>query len=158
MHDLKDVFKEAAELAQQVPQNIQEAAFNRAVDLLTSKSAKRRRPLRTKASRGSGEPTPSSRETPVSTSTDSKSSKKTRNPSSGLAPKSAIVWLLETGFFTTGRTGPAVQDYLKTKRGYDLATDRLRMVMLRLVREGILEREENAEGQYEYKQPGLSST
>ncbi len=32
--DLKELFKQASEIAQQVPKNLQEAAFNRAVDLL----------------------------------------------------------------------------------------------------------------------------
>ncbi len=34
--DLKELFKQASEIAQQVPANMQEAAFNRALDLLTS--------------------------------------------------------------------------------------------------------------------------
>ena len=33
--DLKELFKQAAEIAQQVPESMQEAAFNRAIDLLT---------------------------------------------------------------------------------------------------------------------------
>ena len=33
--DLKELFKQAAEIAKQVPESMQEAAFNRAVDLLT---------------------------------------------------------------------------------------------------------------------------
>ena len=33
--DLKDLFRQAAEIAQQVPESMQEAAFNRALDLLT---------------------------------------------------------------------------------------------------------------------------
>ena len=33
--DLKELFRQAAEIAKQVPDNMQEAAFNRAVDLLT---------------------------------------------------------------------------------------------------------------------------
>jgi hypothetical protein len=33
--DLKELFKQAAEIAKQVPDSMQEAAFNRAVDLLT---------------------------------------------------------------------------------------------------------------------------
>ncbi len=33
--NLKELFKQASEIAQQVPENMQEAAFNRAVDLLT---------------------------------------------------------------------------------------------------------------------------
>jgi hypothetical protein len=34
--DLKEIFKQAAEIAQQVPENMQEAAFNRVLDLLTN--------------------------------------------------------------------------------------------------------------------------
>ncbi len=33
--DLKEIFKQASEIAQQVPEAMQEAAFNRALDLLT---------------------------------------------------------------------------------------------------------------------------
>jgi len=33
--DLKDIFRQAAEIAAQVPESMQEAAFNRALDLLT---------------------------------------------------------------------------------------------------------------------------
>ncbi|PVV09931.1 MAG: hypothetical protein B6D77_09210, partial [gamma proteobacterium symbiont of Ctena orbiculata] len=33
--DLKELFKQASEIAQQVPESMQEAAFNRAIDLLT---------------------------------------------------------------------------------------------------------------------------
>jgi hypothetical protein len=39
VEDLKQVFKQAAEIAQQVPENMQEAAFNRALNLLTDKAA-----------------------------------------------------------------------------------------------------------------------
>lgn len=156
MEDLKEVFKQAAEIAQQVPENMQEAAFNRALDLLTNKS-RARHP--TRGSSQTGRPKnksvngPSSGHgNPAAKSAASESSKRSRKSPSGLAPKSAIIWLLESGFFSTGKTGSAVQDYLKKKRGYDLETVKLRMVMLRLVREGVLEREENQDGQYQYKQ------
>lgn len=36
--DLKELFKQAAEIAKQVPESMQEAAFNRAIDLLTNAS------------------------------------------------------------------------------------------------------------------------
>jgi len=36
--DLKELFKQASEIAQQVPESMQEAAFNRAIDLLTGNS------------------------------------------------------------------------------------------------------------------------
>jgi hypothetical protein len=60
---------------------------------------------------------------------------------------------VDAGFFAEAKTGPQVQDYLKTKRGFDLGTDQLRLAMLRLVRDGVLARDENADGQYEYKRP-----
>jgi hypothetical protein len=156
MVDLKEVFKQAAEIAQQVPENMQEAAFNRALDLLTNKSRERhptRASSQTRRSQNKNVNSLSSGHgNPAAKPAASESSKKSRKSASGFAPKSAILWLLESGFFSTGKTGPAVQDYLKKKRGYDLETDKLRMVMLRLVREGVLEREENQDGQYQYKQ------
>lgn len=36
--DLKELFKQAAEIAEQVPESMQEAAFNRAIDLLTGET------------------------------------------------------------------------------------------------------------------------
>ena len=74
-----------------------------------------------------------------------------RGSSSKLGPKSAITGLIEEGFFAAPKTGPEVQLYLKKKRGFDLGIDQLRLAMLRLVRDGEMERDENDEGQYEYK-------
>lgn len=66
-------------------------------------------------------------------------------------PKAMVLELIESGFFSKGRTGPEVQNHLKNKRGFNFGTAQLRLVMLRLVRDKKLERDENAEGQYEYK-------
>jgi hypothetical protein len=156
MADLKELFKQAAEIAKQVPENMQEAAFNRALDLLTNERSEKRPTRRNKPGRHSQDR--SRKERPGKGSSSEalhvkEPSKKSRKPSTGLGPKSAIVWLIESGFFSTGKTGPAVQDHLRKKRGYDLGTAQLRLAMLRLVREGVLEREENQDGQYEYKQP-----
>jgi hypothetical protein len=156
MEDLKEVFKQAAEIAQQVPENMQEAAFNRALDLLTNKSHERhptRGSSHARRSQNKSVNGPSSGHgNPAAKPAAIESSKRSRKSASGLGPKSAILCLLESGFFRIGKTGPAVQDDLKKKRGYDLETDKRRMVMLRLVREGVLEREENQNGQYQYKQ------
>jgi len=84
------------------------------------------------------------------------SSKKTKAKpvaSSRLGPKAAIVALIEADFFASPKTGPEVQEYLKRKRGFDLGIPQLRLAMLRLVRDGVLERDENDKGQYEYKRP-----
>lgn len=81
------------------------------------------------------------------------SGKKARKSSTSLGPKTAILSLLESGLFVESKSGPAVQEYLHKKRGFDLDTPQLRDGDARLVSEGTLEREENQDGQFEYKQP-----
>ncbi len=74
-------------------------------------------------------------------------------PSGGLGPKAAILSLVGSGFFATPKTGPQVQEFLRTKRGFSIGTAQLRLAMLRLVRDGSLERGTNGDGHYEYKKP-----
>jgi len=155
MADLKEVFKQAAEIAQQVPENMQEAAFNRALDLLTGKSDERhptRRLKRTKHSRNRNVDQQSTKGDSTEALTPRKASKRPWKSSSGLSPKPAIVGLIGAGFFGVRKTLPAVRDYLRKNRGYELSLPQLGVAMLRLVRDGLLEREENQDGQYEYKQ------
>ncbi|MDX6499627.1 MAG: hypothetical protein QOG23_2887 [Blastocatellia bacterium] len=155
MADLKELFKQAAEIAQQVPENMQEAAFNRALDLLTNESDEERTARRvTRAKRSQNrKANPHRIEGSSADSTSVTKSSSPRKSSSGLGPKSAIAWLMQSGFFGTGKTRAEVQEYLRKKRGYNIGTDQLGVAMLRLVREGVLERAENEDGQYEFKQP-----
>ncbi len=151
MSDLKDIFKQAAEIAQSVPENMQVAAFNRALDLLTTEDdrevsrggrARKRSPKRSAGTHGgqqSAEGPNSAKKTP------------TRKSASGLGPKSAITSLIESGFLGNGKTRAEVQAHLRTTRGYNIGTDQLGMAMLRLVRDGVLERTENEDGEYEFK-------
>ncbi len=74
-----------------------------------------------------------------------------RKSSKGLGPKSAILSLITDKFFDTPKTPQVVQLFLKTKRGYIIDTDQLRVALLRLVRDQILDREPNSDGSYEYK-------
>lgn len=67
-----------------------------------------------------------------------------------VGPKATIINLIDSGYFDTGKTGPEVQTHLKNKRGLNFSIAQLRMAMLRLVRDEVLDRDENAEGQYEY--------
>lgn len=95
---------------------------------------------------------------PKERSEGSKGEKKaspTSKASSGgkVGPKAALLGLIDSGYFATARTGPETQEFLKKKRGLDLGTDQLRLAMLRLVRDGKLDRDDNAEGHYEYRQP-----
>ncbi len=113
MADLKEVFKQAAEIAQQVPENMQEAAFNRALDLLTGKSDERhptRRLKRTKHSRNRNVDQQSTKGDSTEALTPRKASKRPWKSSSGLSPKPAIVGLIGAGFFGVRKTLPAVRD------------------------------------------------
>jgi len=150
MEDLKEIFKQAADIAKQVPANMQEAAFNRALDALmgnTPVAMTQKGGVSTKRSPGKRSKSASA----SSTATGEAARQQRKGGSQGLGPKSAIEWLIENKFFETGKTGPQVQEYLQKKRGYKIGTVQLRTAMFRLVREGIMEREQNEEGHYEYK-------
>ena len=45
-----------------------------------------------------------------------------------------------------------IRTYLDKKRGIQLGADQIRLALLRLVRDKTLERDEGADGQYEYHQ------
>ena len=53
----------------------------------------------------------------------------------GVGQKEAVINLVDSGYFNTGKTGPEVQSYLKGKRGLNFSTNQLRVVMLRLLRD-----------------------
>jgi hypothetical protein len=154
MSDLKDVFKQAAEIAQSVPENMQVAAFNRALDLLTPQTDEKAPPSRPAGQRSRNRRA-NRRETKgssISPGPGTKTSKASKKSASGLGPKSAIASLMQSGFFAAGKTRAEVQTHLRTTRGYNIGGDQLGVAMLRLVREGVLERTENKDGQYEFKQ------
>jgi len=83
--------------------------------------------------------------------TSTKSKGKKTQQKGAIGPKAAVIGLIDSGYFSQNRTGPEVQSYIKNKRGFNFGTDQLRLAMLRLVREQKLDRDENAEGQYEYR-------
>jgi hypothetical protein len=81
----------------------------------------------------------------------SRTSAVAKRTSGTLGPKAAVLSLIADKFFDTARTGEAVQSHLKTKRGFTIGADQLRLALLRLVREQALDREVNSDGDYEYK-------
>lgn len=74
-----------------------------------------------------------------------------KRASNGPGPKAAVLTLHAAGFFDTGKTGADVQQHLKAKRGFTFDPAQLRVALLRLVRDQVLDREENVDGEYEYK-------
>ncbi len=78
-----------------------------------------------------------------------KRKKKPPRHSSGVT-SADIRSLVDDGFFDQQRTLQDIQAYLKRRQGLNAHGARLSTIMLRLLRAGIVERDENDEGQYAY--------
>ena len=59
--------------------------------------------------------------------------------------------LVDDGFFKEPRTIGAIREHLKAKKGHSVKSNEVSPVLLRLLRDEVLEREKNAEKQYEYR-------
>lgn len=147
---LKDAFKRAAEIAQEVPEQFRKDAFNRALDSLLGSGSAAAAPRRRRRSSASSARTP-----PQSGSKASAQTAPARLRRSGgrPGPKQAVLDLKAKGFFSTKRTISDVRDYLQKKRGHSFTLQDLSPTLLSLVRSGELDRDKNADGQYEYKAP-----
>lgn len=66
-------------------------------------------------------------------------------------PKAALVELVSTGFFKTGKTISDIQSQLEEKQGYKYKSTDLSPALVRLLREAVIIRQKNSDGQYEYK-------
>jgi hypothetical protein len=85
--------------------------------------------------------------------TKNASAKKIVSRANKAGPKAEIVSLVTSGYFSNPRTPAEIQDFLKKKRGHAFGAAQISLALLRLVRDKVLDRDENAEGQYEYRQP-----
>ena len=61
--------------------------------------------------------------------------------------------LITEGFFNKPQTMTATQEYLRHKKGLTFKVSDLSPTFVRLLREGLLDRDRNEAGQYEYKRP-----
>ena len=68
-----------------------------------------------------------------------------------LGLKSEIIALQSSGFFKEAKTPAQIHDYLKRKRGHKFGVPQISIALLRMVRDSLLERDENEDGQYEYR-------
>lgn len=66
-------------------------------------------------------------------------------------PKAAIMALHASGYFDTPKTGTELQQHLKSKKGFSFDLSQLLVALLRLVRDEVLDRDANSNGDYEYK-------
>jgi hypothetical protein len=68
-------------------------------------------------------------------------------------PKAAVTTLIAEGFFNKPQTMAATQEHLRHKKGLTFKVSDLSPTFVRLLREGLLDRDRNEAGQYEYKRP-----
>jgi hypothetical protein len=147
--ELKIIFLHAAEIAKVVPANLQEAAFNRALDtLLPSSKGGKAPPKRKKHGKAVDH------KVKVAGTKRTHSAPKLTTVKSGSArigPKAALESLLKATFWNQQRTIGELQDHLRTTRGYKYKATELSPALVRLLREGKIDRNQNKENQYEYK-------
>jgi len=84
---------------------------------------------------------------------DSAKNIRTSRSSPKTGPNVTVKALIDSGYFSSPHTVSDIHDFLNKKRGLNFDIDQIRVVLLRLVRDGELERDENDAGNYEYKAP-----
>ncbi len=131
---LRSVLEEAAQLTASLPDSIQEVAFGKAFDALLGEYRT------TKAHSGRATRGPS-----LSGRRDAASRARRRGP------KLALAQLIESGFFISGRTLREVEAHLRDTVGRAYESNELSISLLRLTRDGRLQRDRNLAGQYEYR-------
>jgi len=93
---------------------------------------------------------------PVSTTSSTSRTSGSTNKTNGSArrvtssPSSAIQDLITDGWLSTPRTISAIRDHLEHKRGRKYGVNELSTPLVRMLRNNVLDREKNGEGQYEY--------
>jgi flagellar biosynthesis GTPase FlhF len=72
---------------------------------------------------------------------------------SRVGPKRALAELIAEGFFDESRTIADAKERLRHKKGLNFKVQDLSPALVRLLREGSLDREQGEGGQYEYRRP-----
>lgn len=133
-HSIRELFARALQAIESVPEQLQQIAFSKAIDLLA--------PTQPQLSKPSIRP---SRE-------ESRSTTRRKAPNR-VGPQSVVATLVADSYFGERRTTGAIQAYIKDVRGHDFPSKDLAKALLRAVRDGALRRERNGESQYEYWRP-----
>jgi hypothetical protein len=130
---LRSILEEASALADSLPAGIQQAAFEKAFDVLLEehRATARQRPT---AERGR-----------------SRGRTSAGGPRAHRAgPKHALGELVDSGYFASIRGLPEIQRHLRDSCGHNYGSNELSISLLRLTRDGRLSRQRNLAGQYEY--------
>lgn len=133
---LKTVLTDASELTASLPENIRPVAFAKTFDVLLADRAE---------SMTRGRRVEQDRRRPR---------RRVAGYAQRIGPKSALTELLDAGYFSSARSLPEVQAHLRDSYGHDYGSNELSISLLRLIRDGRLNREKNLAGQYEYQGKG----
>lgn len=135
---LRGLLEEASTLTACLPESIQQIAFSKAFDALLAE--------RVATVQAQGRAQGKSSQPRISV----RSARRRSDRSGRVGPKLALGQLIDSGYFTSSRGLPEVQRHLRDSFGHDFGSNELSISLLRLIRDGRLNRERNLAGQYEY--------
>lgn len=131
---LLSVLEEASALTASLPDEIRQVAFSKAFDALFEDrvtTTKRQRRVQSKR---------------VPPRISIRGGARLRR----IGPKQALGQLVDVGYFASSHGLPEIQRHLRDSYGHDFGSNELSISLLRLIRDGRLNRERNLSGQYEY--------
>lgn len=138
--------KQAAELAAEAPESLREAAFRAAYDTLAASGvvpSTRRAPRRGRIRPPTA---PASPGRPAAR----------RTAQGRIGPKAAVAALVDEGYFDQPQTVNSVREHLASTKGRRLEAKHVATAVLRLLRDGALDRNRGGSGDYEYTRSGHS--
>lgn len=89
---------------------------------------------------------------PKAADAKSEAKKAVKSRSGRPGPKAAVMQLIESGYFRSGRGIAEIQKELQHRRGHSYSIQDLAPALVRSIRDSSLQRERNDSGQYEYSQ------
>ena len=138
--DLDETFRQAADMVKDLPSALQPVAFQITVDELLRGRNRGGRRKRSSSSNNRRDKQATTRATGRRTSR--------------VGGQSALRELAEGDFFRSPRTLKQILDHLRTRKALTLRSRDLTSPLVTLTREGVLEREQNEDGVFEYRLPG----
>jgi len=132
--ELAEWIRQASALAAEAPEPLREVAFRAAFDHLATAASPQVAESRTRRRRPSA-----SRATPVRP-----------RASSRVGPKTAVAELVEEGYFDSPRLVAEIRDHLASAKARRFERKNVATALLRLVRDGTVQRAREADGEYEY--------
>lgn len=137
---VREILRDAIDVTKELPAELRPVAFGRVLDLLSDSFSQ-------KPAEGGA---PKAPEKLGERSKKDALGKPVRRSRGGIGPKQATLQALENGFFDQPQTLETLAQHLKQDFALTFTLQVLGTVLMRLVREGRLRREQNGESRYAY--------